>query len=128
MIQLFAPHPDAKQLMYLPNPEWGDVERLESTMQLHRSMNGAVVVTHIRKQVASRSYELDLQLTRMKSLEYLEFLAIWSGVKMKLVDHHAIERIGYVKVNPVELEKIRRSLVSDSTEAVSTRMEFETVQ
>lgn len=125
MIQIFSPHPDWKQVLHLPNPEWGDVERLESTVQLKRSMNGNTVVTHIRSVPNSFTNEMDFELDRLKSLELLEWFNIHAGSLMKLIDHNGVVRIGYLKVNPLDLEKVKKA---NSTEAVRVRLDFESTE
>jgi hypothetical protein len=127
MIQLFAPHPDYKILIHLPNAEWGDVQRLESTMQLRRSMNAEKTITHVRKMPASRVYEVNLNLTRLKSIEFMGFFELFGATLMKCVLDDE-DKIGYVRINPLELEIIKRAIVGSSVEEVHTRFDFETVQ
>lgn len=132
MIKLFASHPAYKQLIFLPNPEFGDITRLESTVQLKRSMNGSTIVTHIVKRPNSRTIEMSFQLTRYKSLEFLEFFKRHGAELMKLVRNYwndgEEELVGYLKVNPLELEKTERALVAGSLENINVRADFETTQ
>lgn len=98
-------------------------------MQLKRSMDGSRIITHVRKLPNSKTFELSFSLTRYKSLELLEFIKIHLADKMKLItdSDEATSRIGYLKINPLDLEKVGRGLVSDSIETVSVRLDFETV-
>lgn len=134
MIKIFASHPAYKQVIFLPSPEFGDITRLNSTVQLKRSMNNATIVTHIVKRPNSRAFELNFNLNRLKSLEFLEFYKRHGAELMKLVRRVDFlptgtieELIGYLKVNPLELEKVERELVSESKEKVSLRVDFETI-
>lgn len=134
MIKLFASHPAYKQLIFLPNPEFGDIARLESTVQLKRSMDGSVIVTHTMPRTESRTLELQFEMTRLKSLEFIEFYKLHAAEKMKLVkridfdpENDEESFIGYLKVNPLELEKLARSVYGDSVEKVAVRVDFETV-
>lgn len=130
MIKLFASHPAPSQLIFLPNPDFGDMTRLGSTVLLKRSMNGAVINTHVIRRPNTRTIEMSFELTRLKSLEFIEFFKRHGSELMKLVrDYWNVneELIGYLKVNPVELEKTERSLVSESIERVNLRLDFETV-
>lgn len=131
MIKLFASHPAYKQLIFLPNPEFGDITRLESTVDLKRSMDGSVIVTHVLPREDSRTFEFQFELTRLKSLEFLEFFKRHGAEKMKLVkridfneEEDEEEFLGYLKVNPVELEKIQRSIVAGSKEKISIRIDY----
>lgn len=128
MIQVFAPYPTICTLMYLPSAEWGDIERLESTVQLKRSMNDSTKVTHVSARENSRTLEFQFLLTRYKSLELIEFFKIYGADKVRLVIRGQDPRIGYLKINPLELEKMKRSLVSDSLEEVSCTLTFETTE
>ena len=128
MIQVFAPYPTVSVMMYLPSAEWGDTERLESTVQLKRSMNNSTKVTHVSVRENSRTLEFQFLLTRYKSLELIEFFKIHGADKVKLVIRGQAPRIGYLKINPLELEKMKRSLVSDSLEEVSCTVTFETIE
>lgn len=131
MIKLFASHPAYKQLIFLPNPDFGDITRLGSTVLLKRSMDGSAVVTHVVKRPDSRTLEMTFELTRLKSLEFLEFFKKHGSELMKLVRDYwqddQEDLIGYLKVNPLELEKAQRMLVANSVERVNVQIEFETV-
>ena len=124
MMQIFTPHPDWKQLLVLPNPEWGDFTRLVNTLQVKRSMTGQTVVTHIQKQ-EGKSLEWQFNLTRYKSLELLEFYLLHSGQKCLVIDHRNDSHIGYIQFNPLELEKIRSG---SNGERVNVNLNFETVE
>lgn len=127
MIKILAPHPAYSQILFLPSCEWGNVQRAVSTSQLKRSMNGETVATYVRK-VQGYTLEMSFVLTRLKSLELLEFFKKFSSEKMKLIDQNNNNWIGYLQVNPLELEKINRAVIGNSLEDVSTRLNFETVQ
>lgn len=127
MIKIFAPHPDYKIVIFLPSPEWGDVQRLESNIQLKKSMDSSVVVTHIRKLTNIRSYELNFNLTRLKSIEFYNFYNYFAAEKIKLVLLDGTEKIGYLRINPFEIEVMKRALVGDSIEEVSVKIAFESV-
>lgn len=128
MIRIFAPHPDYRILIFLPNAEWGDTQRLESTTRLHRSMDGQTHVTHVRRLPDIRALELQLTLTRLKSLELLSFFELFGAEKMKLEFDDSTSRVGYLRINPMELEIVRRAIIGSSKELVSTTLDFETVQ
>lgn len=127
-MKIFAPFPDEKAFIVLPNPEMGDIQRSESKVQLKRSMNGAVSVTHIKKLPNIRSYEYNFVLTRLKSLEFYAFFEIFGALKMRIEHENDTERIGYIKINPLELAIEKRALIGSSKEEVNVRFDFETSQ
>lgn len=127
-MKIFAPYPGEQIFIVLPNPEMGDIQRLESKMILKRSMNGAVKVTHIKKMPNVRSYEYNLLLTRLKSLEFYAFYELFGSEQMRIEHDNDVDRIGYIRINPLELDVSKRSLVGSSIEEVSVRFDFETIE
>jgi hypothetical protein len=124
MIKLFTD----TQIIFLPSSEWGDIERVESTVQLKRSMDGQTVVTHVHKVPNSRTTELNFLLTRMKSLELFEYIKAQGAKQMTLEINDLDPKIGYLRVNPFELEKLSRSKVAGSLEEVKCQLSFETTE
>jgi hypothetical protein len=127
MLRIYAPDPAPRIVIALPDPEWGDTQRLESTMQLHRSMNGQKIVTHTRKKLDCRSYELNLLLTRIKAQEFITFFEMFGAERMKLEFDKDKSKIGYIRINPLELEYVKRAVNCQSYEEISTRFDFESI-
>jgi len=126
MIQLLAPHPNYEAIILMPNPAWGDFRRLVSTVQVKRSMTGQTIVTHVQKYEDLRSFDLSFELTREKSLEFLAFCDSHLGSLTKMIDHRDDEFIGYLQVNPIELEKVRSG--KSLGEVVTISFQFESVE
>lgn len=108
------------QIIFLPAAEWGDFERVESTVQLKRSMNNEVKVTHVHKLPNFKTTQLTLKMTRIKSIEFLEFYKIHGADKMTLEIPNLDPKIGYLKINPMELEKLQRGEVDCQIEFSTT--------
>lgn len=125
MIEIYAPHPNWEHVIFLPNPEWGDFRRLNLTTQVKRSMTGNTIITHVQKHEDLKSVEMSFTLTRMKSLEMLAFLDLHIGHLLKIVDHRDDVHIGYMQVNPLELEKVRKGT---NGEQVKLNLNFESVE
>jgi hypothetical protein len=128
MLRIYAPDPAPKAVIALPDPEWGDTQRLESTMQLRRSMNGQRIITYVRRKENCRTYELSLVLTRPKAEEFIRFFELFGSQKMKLEFDKDTSKIGYIKMNPIQLEFVRRAVNCDSYEEVTTEFAFESIQ
>lgn len=127
-MKIFAPYPDERAMIILPNPEMGDVQRLESKVQVKRSMNGNVVVTHVKRLPNIRSFEYLFNMTRLKSLEFLNFYELFGAEKLRIEHDDASSLVGYIRVNPMELDIAKRALVDTSVEEVTLRFDFETIQ
>lgn len=127
MIRIYAPYPAPKITILLPDPDWGDVQRLESTSVLHRSMNGVRIVTYVRKKVNCRLYELSFELTRPKAEEFINFFKLFGSKVMKLEFDQDTSVVGYLKINPAELEFVKRSVLCTSYESVSVKLSLESV-
>jgi len=127
MIKIFAPDVASRIVIMMPDPEWGDVQRLESTLQLYRSMNDAKKITHIRKMPDVRTYELTFLLTRLKALEFINFFERFGAERIRIELDKDTSRVGYLKVNPTELEYTKRAVSCNSLEEVLTRFDFENI-
>jgi len=125
MIIFMAPVPDYLIRIVMPNPEWGDMQRGISTVQVKQALDGSVV-THVHRIPNARLFELKFQLTRLKSIEFLEFYQRFGGDKMQMELYSEV-KVGYLKINPLELEKTKRALVALSLEQIDVSLSFETV-
>lgn len=125
MIEVYAPHPNWEHVIFLPNPEWGDFRRLTLTNQIKRSMTGATIITHVQKHEDLKSVEMSFTLTREKSLETLAFFDLHIGHLLKIVDHRDVTHIGYIQINPIELDKVRKGT---NGEQVKLSLNFESVE
>ncbi len=127
MTTLQAPAPDYATTIILPSCEMGDFRRTNSIVELRKSIVGTPINTFVTNRGEQRTLELDIKLTRYKSWELFRYFEIHGSDKMRLENYDGEEFIGYLKVNPLELEKIKRILVADSEEEVNVKLEFETV-
>jgi hypothetical protein len=127
MITLQAPSPAYATTLILPNPRLGDMRRNESTVELHKSIVGTLINTYVQKKEDQRVFELNFDLTRYKSWELWRFYDYHGSDKMRLELYDGEEYFGYLNINPLELEKVSRSLTADSVEQVSVKLEFQTI-
>jgi hypothetical protein len=128
MMTISAPYPAFSGQIVLPSPEWGDFQRQQHTVIIKRDMFGVVIQTFKRITQDNDTLSFEMKMTRHKSLELLEFYRIYIGEKMLLINHHNVEYIGHLKMNPLELEKSARSLVGSSVEEITVRFEFEEIE
>lgn len=128
MIQIYAPHPDAESILVLPNPELGDGERPESRIQIKQAMDGNLITHITQKQLTAITYTWDFVLTRKKALELWEFISLHTGKIWKITWPGRNDLIVVLKINPLQLDMIRRSVIADSVEAVAINLQFESVE
>ena len=126
MMTLYAPWPGPTVIMKLPNPDLGDGRRPSSTVRLKRGMDGTIYTT-VRKRTQSKLYRYSFTLTRLKSLEFLEFVRIYLGQNIRIV-WGTLDIVGVIKTNPTELSLDSRAVAAGSLEETKLSLEFETVQ
>ena len=121
-----APYPGPTGLMVLPEPHLGNGRSETTTLILKHAMD-STVHTYINKRTNKRVHRLSFTLTRMKALEYLEFMKIHISEKMKFT-FLTYNITGYVLNNPVELEMTRRAVRCNSSEEVDLDVNLETTE
>ena len=126
MWQISAPYPLVKTVLFIPSPSLGDLERLESTVQHHQAMDGSYI-THVKKHFESRTYEGQFEFTRRKALEFKEFYRLYSQDTWQIVRHDGSVLIAQLKLNPLNLEMVRRGVIAGSNEVVPLTLTFETI-
>lgn len=128
MIQVYAPHPDAESILVLPTPEFGDGERPESRIQIKQAMSGRLQTHVTQKQLEAITYRWSFVLTRMKALELWEFINLHVGKSWRIAWTGRPSIVAVLKVNPLQLNVIRRSVIAGSLETVTIDLEFESIE
>jgi len=80
-----APYPTIKVTSVLPDAEFGDGRKSESSVDIKRTMIGRVI-TYI-KTSAKQTLTLTFQLTRMKDLELDQFIQSFHTTEWQLTLH-----------------------------------------
>ena len=128
-IQLAAPFEGPKTITILPNPDFGDEEAIDTTLNYAESMDGTPY-TYVER---SGNFRIRMQFTnqgRGKMLEVQEFLQFYAGEEIKLTDHNdRIWQVVYVP-NQTIFTHDKRSYNSGGPrkEAGSFSLEFTGVQ
>lgn len=121
-----APFPDIATVVVMPRPELRDAEIPETRVQLKTAMDGTLR-THVIKQPNRTTYKWIFDLSRKKGLELWEFIRIHAANPWEIVrDSDSI--IVNLKVNPVELEMLKRAVHCTSKDNVNLTLEFEKIQ
>jgi len=123
-VKLTAPAHMPTGIMFLPDPQLGDVVRPDSRIQVLRSMTG-LVRTHVKRQTTKQTHVYNFNLAREKALELQAFIQTYAGVKWR-VTWGSQDFVGILTANPAELEMSKRAVISASFENVVVSLEFET--
>ena len=121
MMKIEAPYPDTKYILSLPNPNLANTQAQISSLTVKRMMNSSIH-TYINKRIG-KTYKYNFILTRLKALEYLEFMKIFSGVKIRI--NNTI--ICNILTNPTELEMQQRAVSFGSQEDIDISLSVEEI-
>jgi uncharacterized Fe-S cluster-containing radical SAM superfamily protein len=112
------PYPTNTHTLNIPDPEFSDTLRNESTVVIKRSM------TNVKKTVVSKTTnnvrKYTFVLTQLKALELVKYYEDHCAVQWLMGAEH-----GYLKINPLAFNSIRRSAIALSNDAVTVDIEFE---
>lgn len=113
-------------MVLLPNPQLGDGEAPRDTVQLRRAMDGTVY-TYVRRTGDRRELDLQFFITRMKSLELIEFTRSYHSWPIQLTDHLDQVWVGNITTDIVDIEMAERAPDKPGGEMVTVRFQFEGV-
>ena len=129
MLVLKAPHPVYARTIILPNPKLGDSYTPIRELDIKRSIDNTLYSYKKTTNGIRLLYEIDI--TRKKSIELIEFYQLFGGNLWQLTDHNSVVHIVICR-SELTLQNFRRSWYSPSDpygseEAVTINMEFEAV-
>lgn len=125
MMEFHAPWPIVQSICILPSPEFENTGRLNSDVQLKKSMTGTVY-TYV-KRPDDQSFNFSFNLLSEKAREFLEFMETYIADQWKIVTHNGETIIGYLITNPSTLSTNGRALYGSSTEYATLSIEFKGV-
>lgn len=125
MITFMAPYPAYEKILFMPHPEMRNKEKPESRIKIHTAMSGELHTYITQNQATKMHYEMTFELTRMKSLELLDFIQLYSAEKWR-IEFDALVIICNLLVNPFQIQTLKRSVVANSLEGTIITLEFET--
>ena len=97
-----APYPLMQSSLVMPSPKQGNQKNLASTVQTMRMMDGALR-TYVKGKRGRKVWQWDFVGTKDKAREAIQFIKLYSGGIVRIMDHEGVAHIGYVTVNPLEL-------------------------
>lgn len=87
----------------LPSPEQGNAKNLASTVQTMRSIDGTLY-TYIKAKRGRKVYQWEFITRKEKGDELKGFISRFTGDFVKVTDHNDVQVIGYMTINPFELD------------------------
>lgn len=98
-----APHPLLQSTLLLPSPRIGNQKNLASSVQTMRAMSGKLY-TFVKGKRGRKVWQWDFVGTKDKARESIQFVKQFSGGLMRVTDHEGTIHLGWVTVNPLEIE------------------------
>lgn len=98
-----APYPLLQSSLVMSSPRSGNQKNLASTVQTMRSMNGTLY-TYVKGKRGRKVWQWDMVVTKDKARETIQFIKLYSGGIVRVTDHEGVVHIGYVTVNPLEIQ------------------------
>ena len=124
MFRIEAPFPNIQTTTILPSPEFGNSSGLVATVQILRSMDGTAYVYKKNKQ-NRRKFQWSFTISRHKAIELREFIKVYYGSAIKIIDHLGDEYIVYLQNNPLDLSSGARAGGFPGDETQQVTLEFE---
>lgn len=110
MFRLVAPANHPETTVILPSPQFGDTDRLRSSLIVRRAIDGSIY-TFVQKKQKAKSYLWDFNVTLHKALEIIEFYKAYNAVEIEA--HWGGQTMtGYFKNNPFEGDVMSAALNS----------------
>lgn len=101
MFLLRAPYPAIQTTTILSSPKFGDSQALTGTVQSLRMMDGTLY-TYVKSRSGRKKLRWDFELSRHKAIELREFIDVYYGSLLQLIDHDNVSWVGYLANNPFE--------------------------
>jgi hypothetical protein len=105
---LSAPYPLCQTTTILPDPSFGDQQKLLDTVSNLKAMNGTQY-TYVKRRGGRRGLQWEFPLTRNKSLELRNFILSYYASQIKVTDHNGIIWVGNFTSNPFEFDGTSRA-------------------
>lgn len=102
---LMAPHELVQTTTLLPSPQFGDADNLVAEVDVKRTMNGTVR-TYI-KTSSDEHLLYDFILTRMKTLELINFILVYYSYNMRIINHKSEIYVGKLLNDPNDFTTFR---------------------
>lgn len=110
------------KMIVLPNKELRDVLRSDDRLVVQDLMDGSII-THVIKRDNVAVYDWNVELTRIKAIEFIDFL-LTEGRKLLTFDETFQ---AYILNETFDFEVLRRSVIASSLELATFNLKLEVV-
>lgn len=124
MLILKAPHPNYNITVVLPSPEWGNSVAGTASQQIIRSMDGSIT-TYTQTKDNRKKLQYSFRIARHKAIELQEFLKVYSGGPLKIIDHNDGSWVVFCTNNPFDFIDGERAYPFPGNEMQHITLEFE---
>lgn len=98
-----APYPLMQTALVMPSPRRGNTRKLAATVETLRAMDGTLY-TYVKGKRNRKVHKWDFTGTKDKAREAVQFVREYSGGLVRVTDHEGSTILGYITVNPLEIE------------------------
>ena len=103
MFVISAPYPLLKTTVLLPSALEGNNRALQSSVQTLRAVDGTLR-TYILRKRGRKAHNWDFLVSADKAREVKEFIRLYTGSVMRVVDNNGDAYLGWMTMNPLELK------------------------
>lgn len=124
-VRLGAPHPTVQTITFLPNPQFTESEGSVNEVNFLRAEDNTPY-SYVKSKGGRRRLSLRFVLSREKAFELRAFYEAYFASQVILTDHLGQVWVGFMALNPFELESTQATLGSAGGEMNhSAQFEFE---
>lgn len=124
-VRLEAPYGSVAQITFLPNPELADEEGLDVLTIVRKAMDNTLYSYNRRPDDDKKRVSLNFNnIARTKILEIIEFIELYAGGFIRLVDHRNRSWKVILETNPTEFNVDKRASPAGGNESGSFTLVF----
>ena len=119
-----GPYPLIQSSLVLTSPRQGNTNALTSSIQVLRTSSGEMF-TYTKAKRGRKKFRYDFTVSRDKAYELREFVEVYAGKPVKVSDHNNVVRVGFLTLNPFEIQAVGRARGIPGGEVYTTTIELE---
>lgn len=124
-IRLEAPYGGVTQITFLPNPSLADEEGLDVLTIVRKAMDNTTYSYNRRPAIDKKKITFNFKdIARAKILEVIEFIELYAGGFIRLVDHRDRSWKVILETNPTEFNINKRASPAGGSESGSFTLVF----
>lgn len=125
MLRLEAPYNATQQITVLPNPDLDDEEGYDITTLVRKAMDGTIYSYNKRPSTTEKRLVFTwTEAARGKILEVIEFIELYGGGLIRLIDHRGRIWKVILETNPTSFTILNRAVPAGFNESGSFTLSF----